>query len=235
MWGSANYVFVINADGTGNGYYDMGNGQTTFDITAILYIGDDITIKTITTGMYGGDEKDVTFAYAETDGNKTLTTEEGMMWGTLVLAPFEGEPDFGDDDAGDVDYTTVIVAGPNTLYFSSDGVTANTADRTVTITVAGEYKFRAGALWVKSIVDANGTLCETEDVRLTFSVEGVAELLSTDAGDQREVESFARPDKKSLGGKLVACIRSVEGITGQIKVICTGDGLESGEITFESV
>ena len=163
MWGSANYVFVINADGTGNGYYDMGYGQTTFDITNILYIGDDITIKTITTGAYGGSEQDIIFAYAETDGNKTLTTEQGMMWGTLVLVPFEGEPDFGDDDNGDVDYTTVIVAGPNTLYFSADEVTANTADRVVTITVAGEYKFRAGALWVKSIVDANGNAIAKND------------------------------------------------------------------------
>ena len=44
MWGSANYVFEIKEDGTGTGYYDMGWGQTTFDITAILYVNDDIVV-----------------------------------------------------------------------------------------------------------------------------------------------------------------------------------------------
>jgi len=86
-----------------------------------------------------------------------------------------------------------------------------------------------------SIVDENGTLCETQDTRLTFEISGAGELLTTDAGDQREVESFARGDKKSLGGKLVACVRGVQGKVGKITVTCKGDGLEDGVLEFESL
>lgn len=86
-----------------------------------------------------------------------------------------------------------------------------------------------------SIVDENGTLCETQDTRLTFCVEGAGELLTTDAGDQREIESFARPDKRTLGGKLVACVRSVLGKSGKVTVSCRADGLESAALEFESL
>lgn len=86
-----------------------------------------------------------------------------------------------------------------------------------------------------SIVDENGTLCETQDMRLTFEVVGAGELLTTDAGDQREVESFYRADKRSLGGKLVACVRGIDGIKGDITVVCRAEGLESKTITFESI
>lgn len=86
-----------------------------------------------------------------------------------------------------------------------------------------------------SIVDENGTLCETQDARLTFDVSGAGELLTTDAGDQREIESFARPDKRTLGGKLVACVRSVLGKSGKVTVSCRADGLESAALEFESL
>lgn len=86
-----------------------------------------------------------------------------------------------------------------------------------------------------SIVDENGTLCETQDTRLTFCVEGAGELLTTDAGDQREIESFARPDKRTLGGKLVACVRSILGKSGKVTVSCRADGLESAVLEFESL
>lgn len=85
-----------------------------------------------------------------------------------------------------------------------------------------------------SIVDANGTLCETSDQRLTFRVTGPCELLTTDAGDQRETESFARPDKKTLGGKLVACIRSVKDQPGTVTITCTGEGLAPATLVLSS-
>ena len=165
MWGKQNTVFVINADGTGTGYYtDAWDETTNFDITAVYYIGDDIIINAITTGMWGGQNYNLTFVYAETEENgKSLTTQSGMMGVELVLTPFEGEPDFGDEDEGNADYNTVATEGYNTLYFSAEEVAANTADRTVVITVAGEYKFRASALWVKSIVDANGNVIAKND------------------------------------------------------------------------
>ncbi len=58
------------------------------------------------------------------------------------------------------------------------------------------------------------------------------ELLTTDAGDQRETESFARPEKRALCGYLVGCVRSLSGNGVSIIVTVTGDGLKSGKITI---
>lgn len=84
-----------------------------------------------------------------------------------------------------------------------------------------------------SIVDKEGNLCADTDRRLTFSVSDNVEFLTTDAGDQRETESFYRPDKKTLGAKLVACVRSIEGQKGSFTVTCNGEGLEKGKISIE--
>ncbi len=70
------------------------------------------------------------------------------------------------------------------------------------------------------------------DQRLTFSVTDNIEFLTTDAGDQRETESFYRPDKMTVGSKLVACVRSIKGVKGKATVTCVGDGLNSGSITI---
>lgn len=85
-----------------------------------------------------------------------------------------------------------------------------------------------------SIVDKDGNLCPTADNRLTFEVMGNGEFLTTDAGDQRETESFTRPDKKALSGMLVACIRSTEQ-NGEISIKCASNNLICGEITIKSI
>ncbi len=82
-----------------------------------------------------------------------------------------------------------------------------------------------------TIVDKEGIPC-MRDQRLTFSVTDNVEFLTTDAGDQRETESFYRPDKMTLGSKLVACVRSIKGVKGKATVTCVGDGLNSGSITI---
>lgn len=84
-----------------------------------------------------------------------------------------------------------------------------------------------------SIVDAAGNVCPHADDRLTFRVTGAGELLTTDAGDQRETESFARADKKALSGSLVGCIRSLCE-PGAIHITVSAAGLTSAEVTVES-
>ena len=85
-----------------------------------------------------------------------------------------------------------------------------------------------------SIVDKEGNLCPNASHRLTFSARGVARIYATDAGDQRETESFLRPDKKAFSGKLVACLRC-NGEKGAVAVSCFGDGLIPAEISFECI
>ncbi len=84
-----------------------------------------------------------------------------------------------------------------------------------------------------SILDAEGNLCPHAADRLTFTVEGAAEFLTTDAGDQRETETFLRPDKKALAGMLVCCVRATEQ-PGAVTVTCSGEGLLPGTVTFEA-
>ncbi len=85
-----------------------------------------------------------------------------------------------------------------------------------------------------TIVDKDGNLCPNANDRLTFHVSGEAEFIATDAGDQRETETFLRPDKKALSGMLVCCVRATQ-TAGTVTVTCTADGLESGSLTFKTV
>jgi beta-galactosidase len=84
------------------------------------------------------------------------------------------------------------------------------------------------------IVDKNGNLCPNACNRLTFSANGSVEVYATDAGDQRETEDYLRPDKKSLSGMLVCCVRN-NGKQGKATVTCSGEGLLSSSIDFECI
>ena len=83
-------------------------------------------------------------------------------------------------------------------------------------------------------VDKNGNLCPGADNRLTFRAEGSAIVYATDAGDQREAETFPRPDKKALSGMLVCCLLS-NGNKGKATVVCSADGLLAGSVSFECI
>lgn len=85
-----------------------------------------------------------------------------------------------------------------------------------------------------SIVDKDGNLCPNANNRLTFSAEGAAFVYATDAGDQRETETFLRADKKALSGMLVCCVRN-NGSQGKTVVSCSADGLISASISFDCI
>lgn len=87
---------------------------------------------------------------------------------------------------------------------------------------------------IATIVDEAGNVCPFADNRLTFAVEGAGELLTTDAGDQRETESFARADKKALAGHLVACVRAAD-VPGEIRISVAGDALEGSSVTVSAL
>ena len=94
-------------------------------------------------------------------------------WVINVDIPGADSGDEGGEDSGDEgsnDYNTMIVAGPNTLYFSSAEITADAASRPLTITAAGNYKFASGNLFVASIVAADGTEM-TKNADYTYTLE----------------------------------------------------------------
>lgn len=82
------------------------------------------------------------------------------------------------------------------------------------------------------IVDKDGNLCPNACNRLTFEASGTVSVFSTDAGDQRETETFLRPDKKALSGMLVCCVRN-NGTRGNATVCCKADGLTAGSVSFD--
>lgn len=84
------------------------------------------------------------------------------------------------------------------------------------------------------ILDKDGNLCPKADNRIFFRTEGPAEVFATDAGDQRETETFLRTDKKALSGMVVAVIRATE-TGGNVKVIAEAEGLLPAEITFDCI
>jgi beta-galactosidase len=84
------------------------------------------------------------------------------------------------------------------------------------------------------ILDKDGNLCPNANNRLTFTAEGGVCVYATDAGDQRECETFLRPDKKALCGMLVASVKS-NGKAEKATVYCSADGLISGSVMFECV
>lgn len=75
----------------------------------------------------------------------------------------------GGNEGGDIDYTTTIVEGNNTLYFSQTEIDADSASRPLVITVAGNYQFNAGNLFVANVTDALGnTYTKNEDYTITL-------------------------------------------------------------------
>ena len=84
------------------------------------------------------------------------------------------------------------------------------------------------------ILDKDGNLCPKADNRLTFTAVGGAVVYATDAGDQRECETFLRPDKKALHGMLVCCVKSSKKAKKAV-VSCSSPGLGSTSVVFNCI
>ena len=143
-----------------------------------------------------------------------------LIWPDVIYQPGEVKAVAYDENGEPAAEQTVKTAGePDRVLLSADRDSiANDGVDLVYITAA--------------ITDKYGVVCPHANHRLTFSVSGAGELLTTDAGDQRETESFARADKKALAGYLVGCVRSLPGNGASITVTVTGDGLTDGQITI---
>ncbi len=143
-----------------------------------------------------------------------------FMWNDVVYEAGEIKVVAYDDDGNAVMEKSVFTADkPHHIVLSADRDTiAADGEDLVFITAA--------------VVDENGNVCPHANNRITFTAD-IAEVLTTDAGDPREEESFARPDKKCLSGMLVACVRSIEEVTGKLTVTATAEGLISSSITVD--
>ena len=164
-----------------------------------------------------------------THADKSASADKGMgevaryrlMWNHVVYEPGEVKAVAYDEKGNAVAESVVLTAGaPAKIALSADrdAISAD-GDDLVYITA--------------SVVDENGTVCPLADNRLFFSVFGDGELLTTDNGDQRETESFARHDKKVLAGKVVACVRSIKDQPGKLTLKVIADGIGASEIDID--
>ncbi len=141
-----------------------------------------------------------------------------LIWQDVIYQPGEVKAVAYDENGNPAAEQTVKTAAePDRILL--------TADRDVISADGKDLVYITAA-----VTDKDGVVCPHADNRLTFSVSGAGELLTTDAGDQRETESFVRPDKKALAGYLVGCVRSLVGQGSSLTVTVQGDGLTAGTI-----
>ncbi len=96
-------------------------------------------------------------------GMSTNSMQAGTI--TFTASFVEGE----EEEEETVSYDTVIVEGANVLYFSASEVSADAAERTVTIEKAGNYSFNAGNLFIAGVLDSTGTAV-TKNADYTYSL-----------------------------------------------------------------
>ncbi len=144
-----------------------------------------------------------------------------LIWDKVVYQPGTVKAVAYDEKGNAVAEAMVKTAGqPARLVLTADRVSiAADGDDLVYVTAA--------------VVDECGVVCPLADNRITFDVTGAGEFLTTDSGDQRECESFARPDKKALAGYTVACVRSVKNVTGVLTISASAVGLAGSSVTVE--
>jgi len=155
-----------------------------------------------------------------TEGNDIQAQLERfrLMWNDVLYAPGEVTA-VGYRDGKEVERKTVKTAGaPHHIVLEAYRNKINADPDSLNYITA-------------TIVDKDGNVCPNATNRLTFSASGSATVYATDAGDQRETETFLRPDKKALSGKLVCCLRAI-GEIGTVTVTCSGENLSPTELTF---
>ncbi|SPN99709.1 uncharacterized protein DNG_02560 [Cephalotrichum gorgonifer] len=82
-----------------------------------------------------------------------------------------------------------------------------------------------------AVVDDNGDFVANAEPKLTFSIEGPGEIVSTDNGDPTDFTPFPSKEREAFRGRALAIVKANRGGSGQITVSVEADGLKSGEIS----
>ena len=144
-----------------------------------------------------------------------------LMWDDTIYQPGEVTA-VAYKDGKEVMRKTVKTAGaPHSIHLSAYRETIGVDEEDLNFVTA-------------KILDKDGNLCPLADNRIFFRTEGPAEVYATDAGDQRETETFLRSDKKALSGMLVAVIRGTAE-KGNVTVIAEAEGLKPGTVEFSCI
>ncbi|MBQ2099008.1 MAG: DUF4982 domain-containing protein, partial [Bacteroidales bacterium] len=80
------------------------------------------------------------------------------------------------------------------------------------------------------VVDKKGVRVPDANNLIKFSVEGPAEIVGLDNGDQCCHESFKGTQHSAFNGKCLCIVRSIRGNDGRVVVRASADGLEGTEV-----
>ncbi len=160
----------------------------------------------------------------EYNGERVLYSMEDIQCCRIV---YENVP----YEAGEL---TAVALGENGAEL--DRICVKTAGKPYAIRLSPErQRLKAdgeSACFIRAfVVDKNGTLCPRATHSLRFTVEGAGRLYATDNGDPRDTTGYFSPERKALGGALVAVVLP-DKIGGSITVRAAADGLSSGECSL---
>lgn len=75
------------------------------------------------------------------------------------------------------------------------------------------------------ITDKNGLMVPDANHKVSFSLEGLGEIVATDNGDPANLVSFASHERQAYYGMVLAIIRAKKGSLGKLKLTIKSDGL----------
>lgn len=84
------------------------------------------------------------------------------------------------------------------------------------------------------ITDKNGLMVPDANNKVSFSLEGLGEIVATDNGDPANLVSFASHEREAYNGMVLVIVRANKGSKGIIKLVITSDGLENTAIKIRS-
>ncbi|WP_291103763.1 MULTISPECIES: beta-galactosidase GalB [unclassified Flavobacterium] len=84
------------------------------------------------------------------------------------------------------------------------------------------------------ITDKNGLMVPDANNKVSFSLEGLGEIVATDNGDPASLVSFASHEREAYNGEVLVIVRANKGSKGTMKLVITSDGLENTAINIRS-
>lgn len=84
------------------------------------------------------------------------------------------------------------------------------------------------------ITDKNGLMVANANTKISFTLEGMGEIVATDNGDPANLVSFASHEREAYNGMALVIVRFNKGSKGKIKLIATADGLEKTTVEIGS-
>lgn len=82
------------------------------------------------------------------------------------------------------------------------------------------------------VVDENGVVCPRASDKVSFDIEGPAEIIGIDNGSITSHESFVASERSAFQGRVLAIVRATG--EGAVKITASAEGLEPSTLEFSA-